>query len=98
MEPKINCWQFKQCGREPGGLKAHELGVCPAANNVSCSGVNGGANAGRICWAIAGTFCGEKVQGTSAEKELSCMTCDFFKKVESEEGIMKFVMTMPAGR
>ncbi len=26
-----NCWDFKSCGREQGGTKAAELGVCPAA-------------------------------------------------------------------
>jgi len=25
-----NCWEYKKCGREPGGIKVHELGVCPA--------------------------------------------------------------------
>jgi hypothetical protein len=30
-------------------------------------------NAGRICWAIAGTFCGDKVQGDFAQKSVSCM-------------------------
>jgi hypothetical protein len=72
-----------------------ELGECPAATDVSFNGANGGQNAGRICWAVAGTFCGGKVQGTTAEKETSCMTCDFFNKVESEEGFMNFMMTKP---
>ncbi len=95
MEKRENCWEFKQCHREPGGTKVSELGECPAATDVSCNGINEGKNAGRICWAVAGTFGGGKIQGTSAEKELSCMTCDFFKKVEAEEGFMKFTMTKP---
>ncbi len=98
MSYKENCWTFKDCRREPGGTKAAESGVCPAAADSSCNGVNGGTNAGRICWAVAGTFCEGKVQGTSAEKDLSCMTCDFFRKVESEEGIMKFIITKPGRR
>ncbi len=28
---KLNCWDFKKCGRQSGGEKAHELGVCPAS-------------------------------------------------------------------
>jgi len=27
----VNCWEFKKCGREPNGLKAIELGICPAS-------------------------------------------------------------------
>lgn len=90
-KPKLNCWQFKKCGREPGGVKAHELGVCPAANvNPQCNGINGGMNGGRICWALAGTLCGGKVQGTYAQKVSNCINCEFFKLVAQEErGNMK---------
>jgi hypothetical protein len=28
---KLNCWEVKKCGREPGGVKVKELGVCPAS-------------------------------------------------------------------
>lgn len=32
---KLNCWEFKKCGRETGGLKIKEMGVCPDATG-SC--------------------------------------------------------------
>jgi len=83
---KQNCWEIKKCGREPGGAQVSHLGVCPAATDTSSNGINGGKNGGRICWAIAGTFCGGKVQGDYAQKAVSCMTCDVFKKIKSEEG------------
>jgi hypothetical protein len=83
---KQNCWEFKKCGRQVGGEKAKELGVCPASNNADNNKVNNGTNSGRVCWAIAGTLCGGKVQGTFADKQLSCMSCEFLKKVKSEEG------------
>ena len=83
---KQNCWEYKKCGREPGGQKVNELGICPATTDVLSNGLNGGKNGGRICWAVAGTFCGGQVQGSFSEKRLSCMTCDFFKKVKEEEG------------
>ena len=60
-----------QCGRQSGGEKAEGLGVCPATLEASFDGINVGKNAGRICWAVAGTCCGEKVQGTFAEKRKS---------------------------
>jgi hypothetical protein len=83
---RANCWEFKKCGRDPGGEKVEELGVCPAAVEGSYDGINFGKNAGRICWAVAGTCCGGKVQGTFAEKRKSCVTCDFYKNVQEQEG------------
>ncbi len=80
-----NCWDFKQCGREAGGTAAESLGICPAFSDKSASGLNRGPNGGRICWAVSGTFCGGAVQGTFAEKELSCMSCDFFSQVKGQE-------------
>ena len=85
MEKK-NCWELKQCGREPGGSKAADLGVCPAATDISANGTNHGLNGGRICWAVAGTFCGGRVQGDFAQKQVSCMACEVFRQVRTEEG------------
>lgn len=93
-EKKINCWEHKGCGREPGGVKVKELGVCPAATDTKAHGINSGQNGGRMCWALTGTFCGGKVQGTFAQKELSCMNCEFYKNVKSEEG-KGFDLLMP---
>jgi hypothetical protein len=83
---KTNCWDVKKCGREPGGAKTAEFGICPAVEDTSSDGVNGGKNAGRVCWAVAGTFCGGKVQGDFAQKQVSCMACEVFKQVKMEEG------------
>ncbi|HHL40708.1 MAG TPA: hypothetical protein ENJ37_09400 [Deltaproteobacteria bacterium] len=93
--PRQNCWEFKKCGREPGGAKVAELGVCPAATEKRAQGLNSGANGGRICWAVTGTFCGGEVQGSFAQKEASCMACDFFKRVKAEEGLANFQLMMP---
>jgi len=88
---KQNCWEFKKCGREPGGTKTGEFGVCPAAVDASCNGLNGGKNGGRICWTITGTFCCGKVQGTFAQKRSSCITCDFYKIVAEEEVVVEIL-------
>ncbi len=87
-----NCWEIKECGREPGGTKTNDLGVCPAAIDTSSDDINNGKNAGRICWSIAGTFCGGKVQGDFAQKSLSCMTCNVFRQIKTEEGIGNFTL------
>lgn len=91
---KQNCWEFKKCGREPGGSKVVELGVCPATVDTFCDRLNDGKNAGRICWAVTGTFCGGQVQGTFAQKQISCLACDFFVKVKEEEGL-NFLLLKP---
>lgn len=80
----INCWEFKKCGREPGGIKAEDLGVCLAATEKKLNGVHGGKNAGRACWAVCGTLCGGEVQGTFADKIGNCKVCDFYKLVWTE--------------
>ncbi len=95
MRLKLNCWEFKRCGREPGGTRAGELGVCPAAEHTPAHGLNGGINGGRICWAVAGTLCDGVVQGTFAYKRISCMTCDVYITVKEEEGFDQFLLFMP---
>ena len=84
MEKK-NCWEFKQCNRQPGGLLSGELGVCPASVDTTLNGAHGGKNAGRACWAVAGTFCGGAIQGTEAQKKHNCWMCNFFQQVKREE-------------
>lgn len=83
---KKNCWEHKNCGRQPGGLKEAELGPCPVPKETRTNGLNSGSNGGRCCWAIAGTLCGNVVQGNFAAKLSNCMKCDFYKKVMQEEG------------
>jgi hypothetical protein len=84
--PKKNCWEVKNCGRQKGGIKVAEFGVCPAAIETRTEGINGGKTGGRACWAISGTLCGGKVQGVYAEKVGNCMKCEFYQSVRTEEG------------
>ena len=83
---KLNCWQFKKCGRELGGAKVAALGVCPASTETAIDGTNGGKNGGRACWAVAGTLCGGQVQGSFAQKTANCIKCEFYQQVAAEEG------------
>ena len=82
---KQNCWEFMNCGREPGGVNAEKLGICLATKDESTDGINEGKNAGRICWAVAGTLCGGEVQGEFASKMDNCITCDFYHLVSNEQ-------------
>lgn len=83
---KQNCWEFKKCGREPGGSKVNELGICPASTEKRLDQENDGKNAGRACWVIAGTLCKGEIQGTFANKFKNCNECEFCKLVKEEEG------------
>lgn len=79
-----NCWEVKQCGREPGGRNIAGLGICPAAVDTRIDGINNGKNGGRVCWAIAGTLCGGKVHGTFASKIANCRHCEFYQTVHRD--------------
>jgi len=85
MKKKLNCWEFKNCGRTPNGGKVAELGVCPVTIEKRLHNIHSGENAGRSCWVVAGSMCGGSVQGTFAQKFSSCNTCDFYKAVKKEE-------------
>jgi hypothetical protein len=82
---RTNCWVYTGCGREPGGANAGD-GACPAASDSRLDGVNHGTNGGRACWAVAGTFCDNEVQGTYAAKLATCFECPFYNLVLTEEG------------
>ncbi len=82
---KLNCWEFKKCGRQPQGAKVSELGLCPASVEGRLDGAHDGTNAGRSCWVVSGTFCKGEVQGTFAQKFRNCEICDFYAAVKSEE-------------
>lgn len=85
MNKKQNCWEVKQCGREPGGGNNRESGICPSTVEKKLDGTHGGSNAVRACWVVAGTLCDGIVQGTFANKYKHCEQCDFFYQVIKEE-------------
>lgn len=90
---KQNCWEFENCGREPGGKNVHTLGVCPASTLTSADGYLGGQNGGRACAYVTGTFCSGTVQGTYKEKEKECAECAFYKNLKSQEGAHSSVLS-----
>ena len=83
---KYNCWEFMKCGRELGGSKAHELGVCQAYPNN-----------GQQCASVAGTLCGGKVQGTFAMKIFDCVKCDFYNSKYYQHNNLKFTSSCNNG-
>ncbi|HPI33056.1 MAG TPA: hypothetical protein PLR32_07050 [candidate division Zixibacteria bacterium] len=79
---RLNCWEFKNCGREPGGLMAGLLGQCPVAAAMKYDGVNGGLRGGRICWLV------DRQEGCAGGGRCGtgrCHECDFYRRVVFEE-------------
>ena len=81
--PKLNCWEFKNCGREKGGLLADTLGVCPVALTMKHDGVHGGIAAGRVCWQVRNS---SRCKINLIDSEASaCHECAFYLRVQHEE-------------
>ncbi len=89
----VNCWEYRRCGREPGGARARETGVCPAAEFAPADGYLGGRNAGRACAFVTGTFCEGVFQGTYRDKSKNCWDCAFYRALREEHGA---AFSMPA--
>ena len=81
-----NCWEFKNCGRQRGGPRVHDLGMCPASTEIRLNRKNHGKSGGRSCWVIAGSFCKGKIQCIVASEIAICLVCDFYTQVAWEEG------------
>lgn len=59
------CWEHMQCNQDVN----HDEN-CPAYPHF-----------GRICWAVAGTLCAGKIQGTYAQKIHDCHNCGYYRSV-----------------
>ncbi|SYZ73493.1 hypothetical protein TRIP_C21611 [Candidatus Zixiibacteriota bacterium] len=84
MTKKINCWEFRNCGMEPGGIFSRLHGECPVPKALKYDGTNCGSGAGRTCWAIAAR---EKQKGAfiCRNNRISCLQCEFYLRVQGEE-------------
>ncbi|RME26142.1 MAG: hypothetical protein D6800_06885 [Candidatus Zixiibacteriota bacterium] len=74
---KLNCWEFMNCGREPGGVLAAVEGVCPVPKWFKLDGANDGIAAGRACWMVVDNGCHRHGR--------ACHTCQFYRRVVFEQ-------------
>ncbi len=87
MNRALNCWEYMLCGREVGGSRVDEEGVCPAATDKRLTGIHKGKNGGRSCWVVAGSISKGIVECTFAGRgKYFCGQCDFYNFVKAEEG------------
>ena len=82
----LNCWEFKECGREPDGKNSLRYGVCPVAIESEADGIYNGKNGGRCCWVLTDSaletgnthcFCRTTAGG--------CRECGFYLLVDKSE-------------
>ncbi|MGA1848415.1 MAG: two-CW domain-containing protein [Thermoplasmatota archaeon] len=86
---KRNCWEYRKCGRQPGGDRVNDDGECPVSSCEVFDGRNSGKMGGRYCWRVANTKCSSqetKAVPNWASKMKDCLSCDFFDLVRKEEG------------
>jgi hypothetical protein len=83
---RINCWEYKKCGLEPGGKNVESRGICPAAIQSTYDLVNNGKNGGRLCWYVEKTLCDNEQQESFLEKFEHCLKCDFYLLVQKQQG------------
>lgn len=84
----LNCWQFKKCGREPGGRNVEQSGVCSVAVEIGADGIHSGKNGGRCCWVITNSVCESSTHGFCLKKIRGCRKCDFYFLVEKAEKLL----------
>ncbi len=63
-----SCWEIRTCGREEGGFKAGELGVCIASRE----------GMGHSCWVNAGFLGDCEDTRDSARRDLVCQHCEVY--------------------
>ncbi len=84
MPQRKNCWEYFECGHEPGGAAVGPEGPCPASTETELDGVNRGCNAGRACWMVTGVLFGETMCTVHA-RVTQCVDCEFYASVIKEE-------------
>ncbi|MCW5202694.1 hypothetical protein VU12_07115 [Desulfobulbus sp. US4] len=85
---KLNCWEFKECGREPNGKNVSEHGVCPVAVESRLDGVHGGRNGGRCCWLVKYYLLKNNIFDECSCGFPKCLKCDFYCMVKSSTKLL----------
>ncbi len=63
-------------------MNCWEFKKCGRDRDGSCPAYQKGL--GTVCWVVAGTMCGGKVQGTFAQKLRDCTKCDYYRYVQKQ--------------
>ena len=82
---RMNCWEFKQCGREPGGRNVEKYGRCSVPVSVEHNGMNNGKNGGRSCWILREAACEKIMRACRVDEIKECRQCRFHIHVKKSE-------------
>jgi hypothetical protein len=80
----LNCWEYKKCGREPGGKYVEKYGICLVAIEKNCDGLNGGKNGGRSCWLWRESACAKIMKKSSIQNIRECRACAVYNSIKSK--------------
>ncbi|MCI5219061.1 MAG: hypothetical protein D3914_07680 [Candidatus Electrothrix sp. LOE2] len=84
-ENRINCWEFKKCGREPGGRNIEKYGCCSVPVSIEYDGMNNGKNGGRSCWILRESACEKIMRACRVDEIKECRQCHFHTYVRKTE-------------
>ncbi|MFH2036667.1 MAG: two-CW domain-containing protein [Candidatus Zixiibacteriota bacterium] len=96
MYRKLNCWEYHNCGMEPGGMFADiKNNPCPIPSLFKFDGINDGRGAGRYCWMIQDKTAGGNHEFICRNSNKSCCHCPFYIRVQNEEAevVRQFELT-----
>jgi hypothetical protein len=83
MIQKLNCWEFKKCGRQKGGLMVTVLGECQVSKYMKFDGLNEGIGGGRACWMVSHSPVNQERPQRPCSRR--CYTCEFYRRVVFEQ-------------
>ncbi|XCN75156.1 MAG: two-CW domain-containing protein [Candidatus Electrothrix aestuarii] len=95
---RMNCWEFKQCGREPGGSNIEKYGSCSVPVSVEHNGINNGKNGGRSCWILREAACEKIMRACRVDEIKECRQCRFHIHVKKSERFPRKIIRNKAYR
>ena len=87
---RLNCWEFMNCGMEPGGIFAATNGPCPVAEQALNKNGDPG---GRPCWEIM-PGSSRSIRHTCRFTRKSCHECPYYQRIQIEEQADRFEETI----
>ena len=85
----LNCWEAKDCGREPNGHNVLLHGVCPVTTESSVDDIHKGINGGRYCWTLIPVIENNSNESGFCSGGLyECIKCDFYKLVRDSKTLL----------
>jgi hypothetical protein len=80
----LNCWEVKNCGREPEGVNVPLYGICPISTDSLLDGIHKGKNGGRCCWVLIPTISKNFDKAAACSGGFhECNKCEFYKSVRA---------------